>query len=101
MNIDPIGDGCFTLIFELAKGNKSASGCVGTFIGVFTAIYGYGALHETLRMTFDEQTSVFWSRAIILGLVALYLLVQIVRRLKTQAQTNDSYPPSSSSENID
>jgi hypothetical protein len=101
MNPDPIGDGCFALILELAKGNKTASGCVGIFINICTAILGYEALHETLLMTVDEKTATNWSRAIILGLVALYLLVQIIRRLKTHAQADDSYPSSNSSENID
>ena len=101
MNPDPIGAGCFALILELAKANKYTQGCMSIFINICTAILGYEALHETLLMTFDEKTSIFWSRAIILGLVVLYLLVQIVRRLKTQAQADDSYPSSSSSENID
>ena len=101
MDPNPIGDGCFALIFELAKRNKITHGCVVIFIGILTVDYGYEALHETLLMTFDEKIATNWSRAIILGLVVLYLLVQIVRRLKTQAQADDSYPSSSSSENID
>ena len=77
--IDP---GCLGFLFELAKGNKAATGCITFLFSLWVVIVGYQALRETLIMSVDETTATNWSIFSIASLVTVSVLFKLLRGRK-------------------